>query len=194
MTSMNEGEAPRGAKRDRRVAILDAAAATLLRYGFRKASVDEVARLADISRQGLYQHFPTKDALFAATIDHLLETSIASSRAALKAPGIPLEERILKAFESMAGETLVSRLDEVLETAERLTGRTARELEGAIIAEFARALEGTADSSPWRRNGDTAESVATVLYATSAGLKRIASSVPDYLDKMRRTIRFVCNP
>ncbi|MEU8825385.1 TetR/AcrR family transcriptional regulator [Streptomyces sp. NPDC048636] len=194
MMSSNEGGPPRGARRDRRTGILDAAAVTLLRHGFRKASVDEVARLAGISRQGLYQHFPTKDALFSATIDYLLETSIASSRTALEAPGIVLEERILNAFESMAGGTLVSRLDEILETAERLTGRLAAEMEAEIIAEFTRALEGTSDSSPWRRNGDTPESVAIVLYATSAGLKRIASSVPDYLDRMRQAIRFICNP
>jgi AcrR family transcriptional regulator len=180
--------------RDRRAAILDAAAETLLRYGFRKASVDEVARLAGISRQGLYLHFPTKDALFTATIDHLLEVSIATSRAALGAPGVPLEERILNAFEAMVGETLASQLDELLETAERLTGRPATDLEGEIIAEFAAALKETPDSSPWRRNGATAESVATLLYATSSGLKRLSSSVPEYLNSLRQAIRFVCNP
>ncbi|MEU6061231.1 TetR/AcrR family transcriptional regulator [Streptomyces sp. NPDC047097] len=185
---------PSGVGRGRRTAILEAAAAVLLRHGFRKASVDEVARRAEISRQGLYQHFPTKDALFTATIDHLLETSTASTRTALAEPGVALEDRILKAFAAMAGETLASRLDEVLETAERLTGRTAADLERQIIAEFTGALERTEASSPWRRNGDSAESAATVLYATSAGLKRIASSVPDYLDRMRQAIRFVCTP
>jgi AcrR family transcriptional regulator len=185
---------PEGASGDRRAAILDAAAAALLRYGFRKASVDEVARLAGISRQGLYRHFPTKDSLFTAAIDHLLEVSIATSRAALAAPGVPLEERILRAFESMVGETLASRLDELLETAERLTGRPATELEGAIIAEFATALDETAESSPWRRHGDSAETVATVLYATSSGLKRLVPSAPEYLDRMRQVIRFICNP
>jgi AcrR family transcriptional regulator len=179
---------------DRRRAILDAAAATLLRYGFRKASVDEVARLAGISRQGLYLHFPTKDSLFTATINHLLEQSIATSRAALAAAGVPLEDRILNAFEAIGGDTLASPLDEILETAERLTGRSAAELEGEIVAEFAAALNETPASSPWRRHGDSAESVAVVLYATSAGLKRIAPSVPDYLDSLRRVIRFACNP
>jgi AcrR family transcriptional regulator len=166
----------------------------LLRHGYRKASVDEVARLAGISRQGLYQHFPTKVALFSATIDHLLEASINSSRTALETPGMALEARMLNAFESMTRGGLVSRLDEVLETAERLTGRPAAEMEANVIAEFQRALEATPDSSPWRRNDDTAESVAVVLYATSAGLKRIATSVPDYLDRMRQAIQFVCSP
>lgn len=178
----------------RREAILEAAGETLLRYGFRKASVDEVARRSQISRQGLYLHFPTKDALFAAAIDRMLEQSVASARAALGAPGLPLGERILTAFEALAGETLVSRLDEILETAERLMGRSARALEGEIIAEFAAALDRDPGSSPWRRNGDSAESVAVGLYATSSGLKRLVPSVPEYLDGMRRVIRFVCEP
>jgi AcrR family transcriptional regulator len=190
--SQNEGTTR--AARDRRTVILDAAGATLLRFGYRKASVDEVARLAEISRAGLYLHFPTKEALFTATIEHLLAGSIASSRAALGAAGVPLEERILNAFGSMAGETLASQLDEVLEIAERLTGRPARELEAAIIAEFAAALDQTDDSSAWRRHGDSAESVATVLYATSAGLKHLATSVPDYLDRLRQAVRLVCDP
>jgi AcrR family transcriptional regulator len=183
-----------GRPQDRRAAILSAAGAILLRYGFRKASVDDVARAAGISRQGLYRHFPTKDALFKATVEHLLETTITASRAALNAPGIPLAERILNAFEAMASDTLASHLDEVLEAAERLTGRPSAELEGAVIAEFATALDRSPDSSPWRRHGDAAEAVARVLYATSAGLKRIASSPHDYADQMQRTIRFICDP
>ncbi|MFJ6728081.1 TetR/AcrR family transcriptional regulator [Streptomyces sp. NPDC091281] len=176
----------------RRGGILDAAAGVLLRYGFRKASVDEVARLAGISRQGLYQHFPTKDALFTATVEHLLARSVSVSRSALERPGAALGERIVAAFEAMAGETLASGLDELLDTAERLTGRSAAELEGAIVAEFTRALEATDADSPWRRHGDSAEAVAALLYATSGGLKRASSSVPAYLESLRRAVRFVC--
>ncbi|HVO55640.1 MAG TPA: TetR/AcrR family transcriptional regulator [Solirubrobacterales bacterium] len=179
---------------DRRAAILDAAGETLLRYGFRKASVDEVARQAGISRQGLYLHFPTKDSLFAASIQRLLEQAVAGSRAALGAPGVPLEERLLNGFAALAGGTLVSRLDEILDTAERLTGQPAAELEGEIVIEFAAALEREPDSSPWQRGGATADAVATVLYATSSGLKRLTSSVPEYLDGMRQVIYFVCSP
>jgi AcrR family transcriptional regulator len=179
---------------DRRAAILKAAGGVLLRYGYRKASVDEVAQLAGISRQGVYLHFSTKDALFAATIKYLLDQSINASRVALSAPGVPLEERILNAFEAMAQGTLATYLDEVLEAAERLTGTPAEELEGAIVAEFTTALERSPASSPWRRLGDDAESVAVLLYATSAGCKRLASSTPDYVEQMRHAIRFICSP
>lgn len=156
--------------------------------------MDEVARRAGISRQGLYLHFATKDALFKATIEHLHETSVGNARAALSVPDVPLEQSLFEAFESLVGDALVSQLDEVLESAERLTGRTAADLEGAIIVEFARALRETPHASPWRRHGDSPEAVATLLYATSAGLKRIASSVDEYLTLIRQAIRLVCTP
>jgi AcrR family transcriptional regulator len=178
----------------RRLAILSAAGEVLLRFGYRKASVDEVARVAGVSRQGVYLHFATKDALFTATIEYLLDQSIRASRAALSAAGVPLEERILNAFEAMAQGTLATHLDEVLEAAERLTGTPAKELEGMIVAEFITALESSPVSSVWRRHGDDSESVALVLYATSAGYKRLASSPADYVEKMRRAIRFICTP
>lgn len=178
--------------RGRREEILDAAGRVLLRHGFRKASVDEVARVAQISRQGVYLHFGTKDELFAAAIEHLLASSVGAARAELADGGAPLDERILAAFEAIAGDAIDARLDEVLETAERLTGRTSAELEGEIISEFAAALASSPASSPWRRLGDDADEVALLLYATSAGLKRIAKTVPEYLAHLQRAIELVC--
>jgi AcrR family transcriptional regulator len=54
---------------ERRAALLAAAAEVFARYGYRKASMDDVARAAGLSRQGLYLHYPTKDALFKAAVD-----------------------------------------------------------------------------------------------------------------------------
>ena len=61
------------ARRDR---ILAAALEVFARYGFRKASMDEIARSADISRQGLYLHFANKDALFRAAVGNELDTAL----------------------------------------------------------------------------------------------------------------------
>jgi AcrR family transcriptional regulator len=190
----NAGDPTAPSSRDRRTEILDAAGAVLLRHGFRKASVDEAARVAGVSRQGVYLHFSTKDALFGAAIEHLLEVSCATARDALSAPDLPLEQRILDAFEAISGGTLDARLDDVLPVAERLTGRSPAELEGEVIAEFAAALDASDPASAWRRNGDSAAEVARALYATSAGLKRLVSTMPAYLDALRCVIDLVCTP
>jgi TetR/AcrR family transcriptional repressor of mexJK operon len=47
-----------------RDAILDAAAALFLRNGFLGANMDEIAAVADVSKQTIYAHFHSKEALF----------------------------------------------------------------------------------------------------------------------------------
>lgn len=64
---------PAGATRSdrKRAAILDAAADLFLRQGFSGTSMDEVAALAGVSKQTVYAHFASKEALFAAMADSL---------------------------------------------------------------------------------------------------------------------------
>ena len=56
------------ADRTRQERVLAAALGVFGRYGFRKTSMDEVARAAGISRQGLYLYFASKEALFRAAV------------------------------------------------------------------------------------------------------------------------------
>src|SRR5579864_3486492 len=51
--------------------ILDAAMETFARYGYRRASMDQVAEAADLTRQALYHHFESKEALFRAVVEAL---------------------------------------------------------------------------------------------------------------------------
>ena len=192
---MSEADIPeRSEPTERRDRILEASSRLLLRYGFRKSSMDEVARAAGISRQGLYLYFATKDVLFEATINYLLESTRAMNRGALTEPGISLQSRVVNAFAQMAGDSLAPHLEEVLEVAERLTRQPASELEGLIIGGFATALDATPPSSPWRRNGDDSLAVAKILYATATGLSRIATDPTDYADLMSRAVALAFAP
>jgi TetR/AcrR family transcriptional regulator, mexJK operon transcriptional repressor len=58
-------DAPALPKRD---AILEAAANVFMEQGFEPASMDEVARLAGVSKATIYSHFESKQALFGAII------------------------------------------------------------------------------------------------------------------------------
>ncbi len=40
-----------------------------LRYGYRRASVDDVARVLHISKQTIYEHFATKEGLYRASVE-----------------------------------------------------------------------------------------------------------------------------
>src|SRR2546427_1822516 len=62
-----------------REAILVAATAIFLRYGFKKTSMDDVARAAGVSRQGLYLYFDTKDFLFREALQYLVSHMISAA-------------------------------------------------------------------------------------------------------------------
>jgi AcrR family transcriptional regulator len=52
----------------REARLLDAAARLFARFGFDKTSIDEIAHAAGVSKGAVYLHWPSKDALFEATL------------------------------------------------------------------------------------------------------------------------------
>ncbi|SIS14673.1 TetR/AcrR family transcriptional regulator [Williamsia sterculiae] len=56
---------------DQQDAILDAAAAEFTEVGVRRASMDDVARRAGVSRSTLYRRFPNKEALLVGVAERL---------------------------------------------------------------------------------------------------------------------------
>ena len=62
--------------------ILDAAMAVFRRHGFRRSSIEQAAEAAGLTRQALYHHFKSKEALFRAVIERLHETALAAEIAA----------------------------------------------------------------------------------------------------------------
>src|ERR1700722_14853993 len=90
--------------------ILSAALPVFGRYGFRKASMDEIARSADISRQGLYLNFANKDALFQAAIRQELATALGDVARCLNEEGVGLERRVVAALDAWLGRYVGSML------------------------------------------------------------------------------------
>src|SRR5258708_9131814 len=128
----------------RREAILDAAIGVFLRYGFKKTSMDDLARAAGLSRQGLYLHFATKEALFKDSVLLLIATIRAAARAALDRDELDLEKRILGAFDAVHGGVIgrihTEHMDELLETSIQLIGPVIEEMERGLVADMARPL------------------------------------------------------
>jgi AcrR family transcriptional regulator len=54
---------------ERRAGILDAAMEVFAERGYHVASLDEIARTADVSKALIYEHFPSKEALWASLLD-----------------------------------------------------------------------------------------------------------------------------
>jgi AcrR family transcriptional regulator len=54
---------------DRRSRILDGARAAIMRFGFERASIADVATGAGVSRTAVYQYFPGKEDVLAAVVE-----------------------------------------------------------------------------------------------------------------------------
>ena len=65
--------------------ILDAAMTVFRRHGFRRSSIEQAAEAAGLTRQALYHHFKSKEALFRAVIEHVHESALAAETAAVTA-------------------------------------------------------------------------------------------------------------
>jgi len=74
-----------------RTRILDAAMLVFRRQGFRRSSIEQAAEAAGLTRQALYHHFDSKEALFRAVIERLHQSALAAeieaANAAEKAGG-----------------------------------------------------------------------------------------------------------
>jgi TetR/AcrR family transcriptional regulator of autoinduction and epiphytic fitness len=78
----------------KRAAIVQAALAEFRANGFDATSMDRVAATAGVSKRTVYNHFPSKDDLFAQILQELWDCSAASGRAEYRADQ-PLREQLL---------------------------------------------------------------------------------------------------
>jgi AcrR family transcriptional regulator len=62
--------------------ILSAAENIFARFGFRRASMSQIADEAGLTRQALYHHYPGKEALFRAVVEELHEHAYEAEAAA----------------------------------------------------------------------------------------------------------------
>ena len=79
----------------KRDAIVQAAIVEFRANGFEATSVDKVAARAEVSKRTLYNHFPSKDELFAAILHILWESSASQMQRAFE-PGRPVRDQLLE--------------------------------------------------------------------------------------------------
>jgi AcrR family transcriptional regulator len=181
----------------RRVTILDAATNVFSRYGFKKTSMDDLSRAAGLSRQGLYLHFATKEALFQAALLHLVETLRAAGRAALAREDLPVEERLLTMFEAvhaaLIGTPSAEHMSEFLEVAGELMPSLTADFNAGVLADVARALRISGVVASWKDEGFTAKDLAESLVATSEGIKHQVTTQAEYRGRMLIAVKMVCS-
>ncbi|MDY7233050.1 TetR/AcrR family transcriptional regulator [Hyalangium rubrum] len=74
---------------DPRTAILNSAGEVFARFGFKKASMEDIARRAGVGKGSLYLHFESKEELFEACLRLLSAQSIAEFEMAVRRAETP---------------------------------------------------------------------------------------------------------
>src|SRR6202171_2839062 len=169
-----------------REAILEAATAIFLRYGFKKTSMDDVARAAGVSRQGLYLYFDTKDLLFREALQHLMSHLISAARAAAEDGNLSLRDRLLGAFEAVHCSAFhnASREDalELLQSAQSAAGALLVQSERDLMGIAAALLTEAGVADRWEEAGVTvaelSEHLLTAKRALASRHDRLARKAP----------------
>jgi AcrR family transcriptional regulator len=178
-----------------REAILVAATAAFLRYGFKKTSMDDVARAAGVSRQGLYLYFETKDLLFRESLQHLVSHLISNAHAVAEDGNLSLRDRLLGAFEAVHCSAFhnASREDaiELLQSAQSAAGALLTRLERDLTGIAAALLIEAGVADRWEDAGVTVAELSEQLLMCAKGIKASVDTLTAYRERMLTAIRIV---
>ena len=97
----------------RRQRILEAAALTFSRHGYRATSVDDIAEASETSKGGIYFHFPNKEAIFLALLERmaaLLHERMERAMAEAVGPTAKLDAALLTMLHTFGAHRTLARL------------------------------------------------------------------------------------
>ena len=150
----------------RREHVLDAALLVFARYGYRKASMDDVAR---------------------AAVTHALDGDIAAAERSLADTDRPLRDRLIEAFDHWTARYIGSLAKDVTTVIE-----SNPDLLGPLVAEyparFARLVtDAVTRATPAGRTG-VASDVAQTLLSTAIGIKHQVDTREEFLTRMTTAV------
>jgi AcrR family transcriptional regulator len=181
----------------RQLALLDAAAGVFARYGFRKASMDEVARAAGVSRQGLYLQFGNKEELFRKTVEHLLNGQLNAAAAALARRQDSLEARLIAACDAWAGRfvgSLGTDAADLMCASSSLAGTLLTHYATQFELAVTRAIADSPLADFCTTAGLCPADVARTLHAAARGLKHGSASREEFVKGITAAARMFCAP
>jgi AcrR family transcriptional regulator len=191
---MRQPEKMEGKESARRAHVLETALTVFARHGFGKTSIEDIAKAAGISRQGIYLHFKNKDEIFGAAIQKALDDGLRAANKVFDDDRSTLEEKLFKALDEWFGRhvglfhpeasDLVAQCERVLgDAVDRSSSAFQKKLEKVILASSAKRTKG-ADKR--------AATIANMLCACGLTWKHSVSSRPDFLEKMCDAIHLCC--
>ncbi|TGN18753.1 TetR/AcrR family transcriptional regulator [Leptospira idonii] len=188
---------PSSGQDKRKTDILENSISVFLRYGFRKTSMDDIARAAGISRQGLYLYFSAKEDLFKASVSYLLETSLSSAKAKLSDKNYDIQDRLVNGFEEWMGRfigVMGEGSGDLAEAGRTLVGNMIEDYEVLFQNSVGETIDSSYLKSYYKSNQISVKQLLENLYAVSKGLKYIAKSKEDFRERFANSVNIICKP
>ena len=179
----------------RQSALLEAAVGVFARYGFRKTSMEEVARAAGVSRQGLYLQFANKEELFRKALEHSLNSQLNAAIAALAVQEDSLEMRIIAACDAWSGRfvgSLGADAADLMCASTSLAGATLTDFETRFESALTAAIAESPLAAFCSSAGMSPADLARTLHATVRGLKRRSASREEFVKGVTVVARMFC--
>lgn len=183
--TLKDGQGEQG----RRVAVMQSALSTFARHGYRKASMEDVARDARISRPGLYFLFRSKKDLFREVVEQALTGNITEADRLLSQSGVALNDRLVAAFDQWAGR-YVGPLARDVATLVDQNPELLRDVVGTVPQRFADLVTAAIAHSSLQ-DKDLAPEMAQTLISISIGLKHQATTRDEYVFRLRVAINLL---
>ncbi len=163
----------------RRQHVLDAALLIFARHGYRKTSMEDVARAADISRPGLYLYFRSKQDLFRAAVTYALDGDVAAAARTLADTERPLRDRLIDAFDQWTGRyvgPLTTDVALLIETNPDLLGPLVTDYPRRFATMVTDAIAADVSTEPRRLASDVTQTLLSIAY----GIKHDTSTREDF--------------
>lgn len=176
----NVGMTMTAAPNDRQDAILDAAFGVFAAYGYRRASMEDIAHAAGMSRTALYLHFRSKDDIFRSLTARYFDACVAAMEAALNAPGQSAETALFNGFVAKDGKFMEVVLTtphgaELLDAGLAISADLVQAAGARVTLALCRWLEMRGVPTGL----GTARSLAETIAAALTGLKSSSKSLAD---------------
>jgi AcrR family transcriptional regulator len=171
--------------------VLETALTVFSRHGFRKTSIEDIAKAAGISRQGIYLHFKNKDEIFSASIQKALDDRLQAANRILEDDHLMLEEKLFKTLDEWFGRHVGLFHPE----ASDLTAQYERVLGDAVEnsnSSFQKKLEQVIMSSSKKAESARAATIADMLCACALTWKHHLSSRQEFSEKLYDAIHLCC--
>jgi AcrR family transcriptional regulator len=174
--------------------VLETALTVFTRHGFRKTSIEDIAKAAGISRQGIYFHFKNKDEIFRASVQKSLDDGLRAANRIFDNDRLTLEEKLLQALDERFGRhagLFHPDASDIATQCERILGDAL----GKSRSTFQKKLETTilASSAKKTKGADKrAAIIANMLCTCGLIWKHSLPSRQEFLEKMRDAIQLCC--